>query len=63
MLNALFFSLHSYFEETMRASVVLLFALLALTFVAVYVAVEVSDNIRGGGRIRYQSPNSYSIAY
>ena len=62
MLNELFFSLHSYFEKTMRASVVLLFALLALTFVAVYAAVEVSDNIRGG-RIRYQSPNSYSIGY
>ena len=46
MLNALLLSLHSCFEETMRASVVLLFAFLALTFVAAYAAVEVSDSIR-----------------
>ena len=62
MLNALFLSLKSRFEETMRASVVLLFAFLALTFVAAYAAVEVSDNIRDG-HISYQSPQTYIIAY
>ena len=45
MLNAIFMSLQSCFEETMRASVVLLFAFLAFAFVAAYAAVEVSDNI------------------
>ena len=63
MLNALILSLHSCFEETMRASVVLLFAFLALTFVAAYAAVEVSDNIRDG-RIISQSPQQrQSVAY
>ena len=63
MLNALILSLHSCFEETMYASVVLLVAFLALTFVAAYPAVEVSDNIRDG-RIISQSPlQRRSVAY
>ena len=37
--------LNSCFVETMRASVVLLFAFLALAFVAAYAAVDVSINI------------------
>ena len=63
MLNALLFSLHSCFEETMHASVVLLVAFLALTFVAAYAAVDVSDDIRDG-RIISQSPQQRrSVAY
>ena len=40
--SVLFLSLQSCFEETMRASVVLLFAFLALVFVAADAAGEVS---------------------
>ena len=63
ILNALLLSLHSCFEETMRVIVVLLFAYLALTSVAAYAAVDVSDNIRDG-RIISQSPlQRQSVAY
>ena len=44
IMNALFLSFQSYFEETMR--VILLVAILAVTFVTAYAAVEVSDNLR-----------------
>ena len=63
MLNELLLSLHSCFEETMRASVVLLFAFLALTFVAAYAAVEVSDNIKDGRLISQSPPQRGSIGY
>ena len=45
--------LQSCFEETMRASVFLLFAFLALVFVAAYAAVEVSitSNISAAYRV------------
>ena len=55
-------SLQSCFEETMRASVVLLFAFLALAFVAAYAAVEVSNNERGG-RICPQSPTKRILLF
>ena len=44
IMNALFISFQSYFEETMR--VILLVAILALMLVTASAAVEVSDNLR-----------------
>ena len=43
-MNALLPSIQSCCEETMRASVVLTFAVLALVFLAAYAADQVSDN-------------------
>ena len=63
MLNALLLSFHSSFEDTMHASFVLLFAFLALTFVAAYAAVEVSDSIRDGRIISQSPPQRRSVAY
>ena len=44
IMNALFLSFQSYFEETMR--VILFVAILALMLVTAFAAVEVSDNLR-----------------
>ena len=43
LTNLLFLCLHSCFEETMRAIVVVLFAVLALAFVAAHKAAGVSS--------------------
>ena len=51
LLNVSFIYLHSCVVETMRASVVLLFAFLALAFVAAYAADEVSVNISIAGYV------------